>query len=302
MPIWHYFTQFPLFSGRRATILPLFQRNEQQPISPRVLEEGISPSTELISSTAQQLSASPLFIRVSREAVVEEIESIYTSLGSPPDEAFRPLKARKRVHASARLAVDVHQSVPPNSSSNKKQDVQFIEPRVPQPGPQTTNIDSLNEPPIPGAFNTHISNISTIGMDDNPRCLSIRSLDTSPRVSLSSFTFSDIHYAPEVSAEERSESASEHLRDEDIGDTEHGLLSTGKFKNGQKLTQYQLADLHRLLERERGEEVCGTSVVNNVGMALAFKKGLGLGKTVMSIALIACNPPPIKFEGARATM
>ena len=45
------------------------------------------------------------------------------------------------------------------------------------------------------------------------------------------------------------------------------------FQNGQSLKSYQAVDLAILLRRERGERVCGTDTVNNVGYILAYEMG-----------------------------
>jgi hypothetical protein len=45
------------------------------------------------------------------------------------------------------------------------------------------------------------------------------------------------------------------------------------FQNGQSLKYYQAADLAILLRRERGEKVCGTDTVNNIGYILAYEMG-----------------------------
>lgn len=46
-----------------------------------------------------------------------------------------------------------------------------------------------------------------------------------------------------------------------------------KFEEGLSLIEYQAQDLRRLVKRERGEKVCGTDVVNNVGYVLAYEMG-----------------------------
>ena len=48
------------------------------------------------------------------------------------------------------------------------------------------------------------------------------------------------------------------------------------FQNGQSLKSYQAVDLAILLRRERGEKVCGTETVNNVGYILAYEMGFVL--------------------------
>ncbi|PPQ95764.1 hypothetical protein CVT26_015851 [Gymnopilus dilepis] len=80
----------------------------------------------------------------------------------------------------------------------------------------------------------------------------------------------------------------------------HHLLTTGRFGNGFKLKKYQLADLRRLVQRESGEKVCGTNVVNRVGYLLAYQ--MGLGKTALAVALIACNRLPKNTIGNGATL
>ena len=51
------------------------------------------------------------------------------------------------------------------------------------------------------------------------------------------------------------------------------LLTTGIFASGQKLQRYQLKDVQCLVMREEGEEVCGTDVINRVGLLLAYDMG-----------------------------
>ncbi|KAF9555842.1 P-loop containing nucleoside triphosphate hydrolase protein [Agrocybe pediades] len=78
------------------------------------------------------------------------------------------------------------------------------------------------------------------------------------------------------------------------------LTSDGKFSTGEKLKPYQLTDLQRLLQREKGETVCGTTDHNDTGYLLAYD--MGLGKTVVSIALTVQNPAPVTHQGAKATL
>lgn len=88
------------------------------------------------------------------------------------------------------------------------------------------------------------------------------------------------------------------------------------FQNGQSLKFYQAVDLAILLRRERGEKVCDTDTINNVGYILAYEMGLVLkqhdilllkvflryGKTVETIALIVINSAAKDHKGSRATL
>lgn len=101
----------------------------------------------------------------------------------------------------------------------------------------------------------------------------------------------------------------------------------GIFRNGQRLRPFQASDLHLLVSREKGEEVCGTNEINNIGYVVAYDMGSAFlpifclcrigelmihiflcfvgnrcGKTAISIALIVRCPPPEDFKGARATL
>ncbi|KIM38980.1 hypothetical protein M413DRAFT_29562 [Hebeloma cylindrosporum] len=74
----------------------------------------------------------------------------------------------------------------------------------------------------------------------------------------------------------------------------------GIFSNGKSLKYFQARDLAVLVNRERGEKVCGTETVNDVGHILHYE--MGLGKTVTTIALIIRNPAPPTFMGCHATL
>jgi len=78
------------------------------------------------------------------------------------------------------------------------------------------------------------------------------------------------------------------------------LTLDGKFSTGERLLPYQLNDVFLLVNRELGEKVCRTNSWNNIGYLLAYD--MGLGKTVVSLALSILNPPDDEFEGARATL
>jgi len=78
------------------------------------------------------------------------------------------------------------------------------------------------------------------------------------------------------------------------------LTLDGKFSTGERLLPYQLNDMFLLVNRELGEKVCRTNSWNNIGYLLAYD--MGLGKTVVSLALSILNPPDDEFEGARATL
>jgi len=90
------------------------------------------------------------------------------------------------------------------------------------------------------------------------------------------------------------------------------------FGNGQNLHPYQAEDLKMLIRRERGEYVCGGEEHNDTGYLVAYPMGFvsiicmprrteanmqsRYGKTALTIALIASNPPPRSFNGCRATL
>ncbi|KII86289.1 hypothetical protein PLICRDRAFT_56026 [Plicaturopsis crispa FD-325 SS-3] len=65
------------------------------------------------------------------------------------------------------------------------------------------------------------------------------------------------------------------------------------FKNGSSLKPYQAVDVQRLHDREEGGHICGSP--NNTGFVLAYD--MGLGKTVVTIALVCKRPLRSNTDG-----